>query len=112
MFVFMYVYFFPPVSIHYPNYGVLGFQPQSVYIPDLDSMHLPRYIFNTPYVEHARYETNKQTKERNKMGTSISLQCGKISMIGFLINLGSYVLQLLSNPNEVLTTITLDEWYE
>ena len=44
--VCVFVCFRPPVSIPLNNYEVVGFQPQSVYIPDLGSVHPPPVHLN------------------------------------------------------------------
>ena len=51
LYVYMYVCFWPQVSIPFSNYEVAGFHHQEVDITNLDSAHLPGYIFIPPYIK-------------------------------------------------------------
>ena len=90
----------------------MGFQSQAVGISDLGSVRPPsRYISNPPYFEDT-FQVQEETSKVQKMVTYIGHQCGKLAVICFPINLGSYVLQFSFKPNYLRMTMTQEDWYK
>ena len=56
------VCFWPPVSIPWPDYEVMGFQPQPVDIPDLGYVHPPSIFSSPPTSKMHENDGVRQTK--------------------------------------------------
>ena len=80
-------------------------------IPYLDSCASPQNYFQSPISRRCMPVTRKNY-HRTDSWTSNSHPCDHLSQRGWIINLGSYVLQLLFKNNWVQMRLKRDKWYK